>query len=190
MDICVRCKIHSGTLGIRLLRNIDHKCRVCLVFDASIPGTREPSCPVSNGWPCSVSWPFLANVYQDNTCASGIRLVPLELHCLCASLRRGLAHSGLYIGWLAGLIEAELSWSCFWVQRLSLIQSCSLCCVTSPPWFIWCCVIMADLSQNTDKHDFGFVNGRGSKIAWDLRSDWSLAETSCSPALPRIRRRL
>ncbi|KAF8001820.1 hypothetical protein HF325_004321 [Metschnikowia pulcherrima] len=41
---------------------------------------------------------------------------------------------------------------------------------------------MADLSQNTDKHDFGFVNGRGSKIAWDLRSDWSLADKLFSRA--------
>ena len=29
---------------------------------------------------------------------------------------------------------------------------------------------MADLSQNTDKHDFGFVNGRGFEKAWDLEA--------------------
>ena len=29
---------------------------------------------------------------------------------------------------------------------------------------------MADLSLNTDKHDFGFVNGRGFEKAWDLEA--------------------
>ncbi|KAM9899213.1 hypothetical protein OXX69_009565 [Metschnikowia pulcherrima] len=29
---------------------------------------------------------------------------------------------------------------------------------------------MADLSQNTDKQDFGFVNGRGFEKAWDLEA--------------------
>ncbi|KAM9907410.1 hypothetical protein OXX59_009168 [Metschnikowia pulcherrima] len=29
---------------------------------------------------------------------------------------------------------------------------------------------MADLSSNTDKHDFGFVNGRGFEKAWDLEA--------------------
>ena len=137
---------------------------------ANIPGTREPSLPVSNGWPCSVFWSFLANVYQDNTCASGIRLVPLELHCLCASLRRGLAHSGLYMSLLAWLIEAKLPWRGYWVQRLSVVSNVRfvVCCIAG--CLIWSCVLMAEFSENADKHVPGFVNGRGSKIAWDLEA--------------------
>ena len=185
-----RCKIHV------FLRRCNHQVpsvsqystllattaeSVCS-FHAKISKTREPLFLHFEGMASLFKLIILKKCHKVTTRRSWNRHVTSEYHCLCASLRCSLAHSGLYMGWLAWSIETELPWSGCWVQRLSVILNVRfvLCCIAG--CFICCCLLVAELSEKTDRPGSEFVSGRGSKIAWDLRSDWSLVETSCTPA--------